>query len=167
MSKGGKIVYSIFFALISIWCLLALASPTLMALGQKEAGIGLWKILGFGCHQKADRSFYIFGWQMGLCIRCTAIYFSIWLGAILYPLIRKKHFPIWIILVLIAPISIDILTDKYLGLRMSTNAIRFITGTPCGISLPYFIISGMTAILEYINKLLIKIKKGVYYEKIA
>jgi len=167
MSKTEKVIYTIFFVLISIWCLSALAVPALMALGQKGLAMGFWKISGLGCHQKAERSFYIFGWQMGLCIRCTAIYFSMWLTTILYPLIRKRYpnLSLWIMILLVAPMVLDILTEKYIGFRSSLNLTKFVTGVVFGASLPYYLISGGSSSAEYIKEIYIKLRKGSIYEE--
>ncbi len=97
-----------------------------------------------GCHQKASRSFYINSNQMPVCSRCTGIFLGI---AIVLPLfyfleyfrstiykaivenLFSKHRTLFILLYILftAPLVADGLTQT-LGLRESTNLIRFITG---------------------------------------
>jgi len=162
-SKIEKTIYSVFFAVISFWCLLVLLVPLLVKLGLNSYSQALGSFLSFGCHQEPEKSFVLFGESFGLCVRCTGIYFSMLLATIIYPLIRKRNYSVLWIFLFIAPLSLDVITEKYLFFRVSNNEIRFITGVLFGLVLPYFIISGGAIIT---NSLLInKIKKGIDYAK--
>lgn len=81
-----------------------------------------------GCHQRADRSFFIKGYQFPLCARCTGM----WLGSLaaLF-LIKIFIMPLWLSFIF----SLVMLADwaiQYKGILMSTNARRLITGFLCG-----------------------------------
>lgn len=84
-----------------------------------------------GCHQRADRSFYIRGYQLPVCARCTGIVCSSPIGYILY---FSKKIRLMSGLVLCLPIIIDG-SIQYLGIKESTNLRRFFTGLLGGIGL--------------------------------
>lgn len=64
-------------------CAAGFAVPFLMHAGREEVSLLLWNSLAPLCHQNQDRSLYIFGWQMGLCARCTAIFLFASVAALL------------------------------------------------------------------------------------
>lgn len=82
------------------------------------------------CNQYPTHCFYIFGSNMGLCVRCFAIYSSL-LFALLFPgLIWSigKHVRLWLVsLVFLLPMLIDGVTQFY-GLRTSNSLLRYSTG---------------------------------------
>jgi len=162
-NKVERTIYSVFFAIISFWCLLALSVPLLAKLGLNSYSQVLGSLLSFGCHQEPEKSFVLFGESFGLCVRCTGIYFSMLLATIIYPLIRKRDYSVLWIFLFIAPLSLDVITEKYLFFRVSNNEIRLITGVLFGLVLPYFIISGATVVINGLS--INKIKKGIDYAK--
>lgn len=84
-----------------------------------------------GCHQRADRSFYIKGYQFPVCARCTGIVLSTLMGYILYS-IKKIRLICGVILCI--PMIIDG-GIQYLGIKESTNSRRFLTGLLGGVGL--------------------------------
>lgn len=87
------------------------------------------------CHQKADRSFFINGNQMPFCVRCTAIWLGLVFGIsmlIFYKFeLNEKSFIL--IISAITPLLIDGL-GQFIGLWISINIIRFITGFLAGLA---------------------------------
>lgn len=75
------------------------------------------------CHQRPDRSFFVFRRQIPLCARCLGLI----IGVVLCPisLILPEYFRFlrfcWLIL------ALDGIT-QYCGLRESSNVLRFFTG---------------------------------------
>lgn len=84
-----------------------------------------------GCHQRADRSFYVKGYQFPVCARCTGIVLSTSIGYILY-VVKKIRLVCGVILCI--PMIIDG-GIQYLGIKESTNLRRFLTGLLGGIGL--------------------------------
>jgi len=73
------------------------------------------------------------GYQMAWCERDFAIYTSIFLAGLLFALVRHRlqPLPLWVYLIIIAPMGIDGLT-QLLGWRESTWELRVLTGALFG-----------------------------------
>ena len=85
----------------------------------------LWR-----CHQKPERSFFVFGYQLPLCTRCTGVLIGYLCSFIL--LIFGFLIPDVICLILIIPLILDG-TTQLLFIIMSNNLRRFITGVMFGL----------------------------------
>lgn len=83
-----------------------------------------------GCHQIAERSFFIRGYQFPLCARCTGIAVGYFISFLL--IMFKLNLPIWICLLFIFPMIVDG-GLQFLFEIMSNNARRFITGLFFGV----------------------------------
>ncbi|GHT79532.1 hypothetical protein FACS1894104_4360 [Actinomycetota bacterium] len=93
------------------------------------------------CHQLPERSFEVGGLYFSVCARDTGIYlglvFTVIVVCIYYHRYKIKPSglpPIWAIIVcfvLVLPMAFDGATS-YLGLRETTNLLRYITGYLCG-----------------------------------
>lgn len=85
------------------------------------------------CHQRPNRSFFIFGKQFPLCARCSGMYFSFIIGVVLsiinfrLLLIIKFYHVFLFFIVLAIPILVDGFTQLF-KLRKSNNILRLITG---------------------------------------
>ncbi|HTR82694.1 MAG TPA: DUF2085 domain-containing protein [Bacteroidota bacterium] len=127
-----------------LWCASIVAAPVLASWGEawSSAASVLYVMFSRVCHQMDTRSFHIAGFKFGVCIRCTAIYFSFFLGMILFPRIAKTKVSIIdssLVLVLsLIPMGIDV-TLATLGLHESTVFTRMATGIIFG--------SGLSVIL--------------------
>jgi uncharacterized membrane protein len=97
------------------------------------------------CHQRPDRSFFIFGKKLPLCARCLGIYLSFFVGIIIAILnidwlMNFKFLQIIIFLVVgITPLLIDGFTQLY-KLRESNNILRLITGALMGFVCSVFLV---------------------------
>ncbi len=94
------------------------------------------------CHQHASRSYFLNGNQMPVCSRCTGIFLSISVFALIFVFFRIKM-PFWVIIALIVPLALDG------GIQMissyeSTNITRLITGILAG----FATIAALDAIIE-------------------
>lgn len=92
------------------------------------------------CHQLPERSFFIFGHQVAVCARCSALYVSFWGAGLAYALasaVWRVRVPVWRapalrwVGVAAIPLAVDGLT-QLVGLRTSTNWVRTITGVLTG-----------------------------------
>ena len=87
-----------------------------------------------GCHQIAERSFFIKGYQFPVCARCTGVILGELLAVILILCSIKMNAIISIVLLI--PMGID-WGLQYLKILKSDNIRRLITGTLGGVGLTY------------------------------
>jgi uncharacterized membrane protein len=152
LSKRAAAIYLVVLTISLLWLGSIFAAPWLMTEGHYQASILLYQSFSAVCHQISDRSFYLFGFQLGVCSRCTAIYAGFVFGLILYPFIRNlcnQTFPDrkWIILSAI-PMLIDHL-GGYAGLLTNTFLSRTATGLLFGIVVAFYILPGFISACSY------------------
>lgn len=93
--------------------------------------IGHW----LGCHQMAERSFTVRGYQFPICARCTGVLVGELIAILL--LIIGFRLPYIFILIGMGIMGLDWFV-QYMQWKSSTNPRRFITGLACGIGVTYF-----------------------------
>src|SRR5438105_1983773 len=83
--------------LVLLYSSLPWLSPLARASGHERLGELLFLIYMPLCHQRPERSFYVFGYQVAYCHRCTAMYTSLLVAGLLFvPLRRRiKPSPLW------------------------------------------------------------------------
>ncbi|MFH1054524.1 MAG: DUF2085 domain-containing protein [Candidatus Altiarchaeota archaeon] len=143
----------IIFLLVSLMLFALIISAPYLAYTGDDVGSGFnYRIFAGFCHQKAERSFLIFGYKMGVCARCFGIYAGMLIGALLYPLrgCQSRMPNHWIILAALVPLTLDG-GSQLLGLRESTNTLRFATGLIFGLTLPYYLIPALDGLLTYMR----------------
>ena len=104
-----------------------------------------WLPIIFGCHGKAERSFFINGKQFPICARCTGELIGIIMIAITY---WFYHLPTLYAIFLLFPMILDggiQLFTKY----ESNNYLRFFTGFLFGYSLFQLFFSSLIATYWY------------------
>jgi uncharacterized membrane protein len=108
---------------------LAVLAPYLVAQG--ESGVALWIYRAYSliCHQRMDRSFYVFDQKMAYCERDTAIYTGLLLFGLVYGLLRWRIQPLAYrtFMLLTVPIALDGFTQLF-GQRESNWELRVVTG---------------------------------------
>ena len=123
-------------------------APLLQRAGFSRLGGFIFTVYSATCHQRPDRSFFIGGYQVCYCHRCTALYSSVAIVGLLYGLVRWRS-PLstralwWASL----PILVDGLWHMAddllpgLGLRSTANGIgsvnfwaRMLTGMLFGVA---------------------------------
>jgi uncharacterized membrane protein len=136
-------LYSLFSALIFIWCIGILAPPLLKHAGWTQTADMLYSFFSKVCHQDEARSFYIEGMKIGVCIRCSAIYFGFLLGLITFPvsrILKRKNFPAIVFFFLaVFPMIVDVVLSVS-GIHLSTPMTRTITGAMFGVNMAWFIL---------------------------
>jgi uncharacterized membrane protein len=145
-----KKIYYLVLLLATLWCLAIPMAPLLKTQGG-AIGRHTSDFLYFGfsriCHQFDSRSIHLFGAKLGVCVRCTSIYFSFLVGLLVVPLVRRADShsapaTVWL-LVGIAPMAFDALLND-LGILLSTDFSRIITGSLAGVVLSFFILPLLT-----------------------
>jgi uncharacterized membrane protein len=121
-------------------------APALRAAGQSTLAKPIYAYDGLFCHQRADRSFFVFGEKMACCERCAAIYGTLFLCTLLFAFLRSRlPIPRWRTLFLLSlPIAIDGGT-QLVGLRESTAALRVITGALFGFAAAWLMLTVLEA----------------------
>jgi uncharacterized membrane protein len=92
---------------------------------------------GLVCHQKRERTLRVGELYLPVCARDTGIYIGFFLGYLLLPLRNKRSRgppDLLISFIMILPLIVDSLTQN-LGLRVSMNEIRLISGLFFGTAL--------------------------------
>jgi len=101
----------------------------------------------YGCHQIADRSFFIRGRQLPVCARCT--------GVLLGSLLAYAFFVLWSPPLLICVFGLAVMfTDwliQRLNIKESTNIRRLITGLLGGYSIASLFCYGVAFLLTLIT----------------
>lgn len=104
--------------------------------------------IGYGlCHQLPERSFFGGGLQVPVCARDTGIYVGFMLSLVVLAILHRGKRPsgmptpaTWVVaLVLVAFMAWDGITS-YAGLRVTTNALRLLTGLATGYAVTVFLI---------------------------
>jgi uncharacterized membrane protein len=142
------IVYTGVLSAALLWVSLILLAPWFWAEGRTLPAGFIYGGFSAVCHQISDRSFHLWGRQLGVCSRCTGIYAGFAAGALLYPLVRRlgeTRFPSRSILLFsMIPISVDFALG-FLGLWANTFLSRTLTGLLFGVIVAFYIIPGFVA----------------------
>lgn len=100
------------------------------------------QVYSFGdiwCHQMRDRSLFINGNQMPVCARCFGLFVGIPIGIMLSIIVRIKVYErihrriLTALFIGYTPLAVDS-AGQIMGLWISTNLIRAITGAVAGLS---------------------------------
>jgi uncharacterized membrane protein len=132
----------------STWSLIALllagaavAVPWLFAHHSFALGLALDRGFALICHQRPERSFWIFGGAVAVCSRCLGIY----LGAAAGLLFRTSRTLAFRLLIAAAALNLlDALTELA-GLHGNWLAVRFVFGLTLGTAAALLISSTMAA----------------------
>jgi uncharacterized membrane protein len=138
----NKRTYLVFLSLVAAWCGGILLAPILNAAHHNIAS-ALYTFYSPICHQIDGRSFHFLGEKLGVCARCSSIYFSFLLSLLFYPALKqvatpslpKRH---WIALAII-PMVIDVCLT-FTGIHSSTLLTRAVTGALFGSILPFYLL---------------------------
>jgi len=95
------------------------------------------------CHQRPERSFYMFGTQMPVCARCAGIYFGAAGGAIAWAL-RPSRSPLLtrrarvILIAAAAPTAATLMFEWTTGI-MPSNGVRALAGAAVGVATAWIV----------------------------
>lgn len=127
------VVYFIFLAFSLAWLGLLLLGPYICTLGSNYSLLKELYYLAFSliCHQKPERSYFIWDYQMPVCVRCFGIYLGIIIGTTIYPFFKgfndvqiPKFKYLWLFL---TPIVVDGIAQTF-NLYHSQHYVRLTTG---------------------------------------
>jgi len=128
---GRNKLYLIMLFIEAVWLLGIIGAPFLSSVGLDSLSRSFFASYSRVCHQKAERSIFIFGGQMAVCARCFGIYLGFLVGTIALPMyskIENVRIPdAKLVLLSAIPLAIDGLT-QLTGFRESNNELRLLTG---------------------------------------
>ncbi len=126
--------------LAAVYAGLPVLSPFLKSRGFEFAGQLIFVAYRVACHQRPERSFFLFGQQMAYCQRDTATYTTVVLAGIAYALLRPRVKPLSLLgaALMIVPLAVDG-TGQLFGLWTSTWWSRVVTGALFGLALVWLV----------------------------
>jgi uncharacterized membrane protein len=98
------------------------------------------------CHQMPDRSFWLVGFTLAVCVRCFSFYLGGFLISLFYLL--KDRIQMWsfsIYILLVVPAVIDFLLEK-LGFYTNAIDLRIITGLLLGLAIFHLFLASVSDI---------------------
>lgn len=130
---------------VAVWCGGIILAPICTAAGGDAAVMGqaLMQFYHPICHQLPDRSIFVSGYPMGVCVRCSSIYFAFLGGTLLFPLVRRLAGPplppLWVLAVAAVPMLID---ATWIGswFYPVTLLTRAASGAVFGLALPFVLL---------------------------
>lgn len=98
----------------------------------------IYGFYGISCHQISSRSFFIFGHQLAICVRCFSFYASLLVFGLLVSLKTFLSLNRRIAFFLALPIIMDVLLQT-LGIKESTHLLRVTTAVLLSLSISFYI----------------------------
>lgn len=107
-----------------------------------------------GCHQMPERSFFIFGYQFPVCARCTGVFIGQAAACVLagFRKILSPAISLFLLLIMGADWFI-----QRVGILVSTNFRRLITGILGGMGITFLYIN----LIIHILRIICNFKKGI------
>jgi uncharacterized membrane protein len=142
---------------IFVWLLLALGAlafltlivgaPVAAASSHGSVAGTIYAAFSKICHQLPERSFFIAGYPLAVCSRCTGLYFGFTLSLLTYPLIRSLRITTppdrkWLFLAA-APMVVDVGVNL-LGIWHNTHSSRLFTGLLLGAVGVFYVMPGIS-----------------------
>lgn len=155
-SVFSKKIYAIVLIITFAWMLLIFLAPIFMSTGETGKKISSFIYLFFSkvCHQKDERSFHLFGHNLGVCSRCVWIYAGFFIGTLIYPFIKKinnvKLPSIWYLIIPVFLLGADVMSDSF-GIFPNTFFTRSVTGFIIGFVLVFFLLPGFLKFFYEVN----------------
>jgi uncharacterized membrane protein len=129
-------VHIVVILAVSAWCFAILVPPVLSSLSGDTSQVAAASYAMFApvCHQWDSHSLHLLGHKLGVCARCSAIYFGFLAGVLMQPLVRRivlRRSAIWLIFGAL-PMCVDVGLD-IAGLHPCSITSRILTGGLFGI----------------------------------
>ncbi len=120
----------------------------------------LYKFFGFLCHQNPERSPAFGAHAFAVCSRCFGIYFGLFCGFMIYPLLRSveetESLPRFWLFTAMIPMAIDWLLGVF-EIWENTHLSRFVTGAILGAACAVFIVPALVELFRLLpNKRRVK-----------
>jgi uncharacterized membrane protein len=148
-----RVVYTVILMIALLWCGGILLAPLWQGEPDFRGSVSdfLYTFFSASCHQLPERSLFLAGAKLGVCSRCTMIYFGFLLTTIIYPFVKKLsniELPaLWILFTGVALVALDAGLEIF-HLHNNSFFSREITGAILGMILPFYIIPGTVRLFE-------------------
>jgi uncharacterized membrane protein len=148
-------VWGVSTSLIAFWIFLIVIAPVAQANNLISVSSPIYKFCSYVCHQIPARSFFIDNQSFAVCSRCFGIYFGLFGGFILYPLLRpiQESEPLarfWLFLAMI-PMLID-WSLSFFEIWENNHLSRFLTGLILGTACAIFLVPALVEIFRLLSK---------------
>ncbi|MBO0860538.1 MAG: DUF2085 domain-containing protein [Chloracidobacterium sp.] len=151
LRHNAMVVFAALMTLSVLWMGLILAAPWLLAERHFLVSAGIYRAFSAVCHQMPERSFYFYGYPMGVCSRCASIYAGFIIGLSIYPFardLREDRFPPrWILIGATVPTVIDF-TAGISGLFANSFLSRALTGILFGAVAAFYITPALVSAMN-------------------
>ena len=144
-----KILYWVYFLTLLVSLIIAaliLLAPYFLSKNQRIAYL-IYAVFTPFCHQSPERCFFLWGYPLAVCGRCTGIYLGFLLGTLLYPFTGALSRPVvprvGLFLICSFPIAFDSL-GNFLHFWSTPIWGRWATGIIWGVILPFYFIYGLS-----------------------
>ena len=162
LSKREEIVetplaYIVSLLATTIWLLMIITGPLLYKLPSNMYFIAdfYYYLFHYTCHQQPSRCYWMFDYQLPVCVRCFGIYFGAFFALAIYPLFKNVKSNIlpskWWLLMCFVPIGIDGISSV-VHLYASPHWLRLLTGAICGGVAMCFILPGFNEITKKVQE---------------
>jgi uncharacterized membrane protein len=136
-------IYTLLLALVLLWCIGIIAAPLLAVVELQGGAKFLYSFYSHVCHQLNSRSFHIADEKLGVCIRCTSLYFGFLVGLICIAIFKKvqshripqKRFLLLCILLLLFDVGF-----RVTGIFAGNEWTRIVSGVLFGICAAWYIL---------------------------
>jgi uncharacterized membrane protein len=138
---------------VFLWCAVIAATPLLASYdgAATKAAFLSYQFFSRVCHQLDSHSFHLAGFKFAVCIRCSSIYASFFLGLLFFPIIKRTKIvdvhPARVLGLSLLPMGIDVALDT-LGIHESTTTTRGITGLIFGLALTIVLVPVLEELAE-------------------
>ena len=131
---------------------LLVAAPLAQGNGLQWLSFTVYEAFSHFCHQTPERSFYIAGYPLAVCARCTGLYVGFAAALAFYPVmtsLKRTHAPErkWLFIAA-APLAIDFALG-FFGVWENSHLSRFLTGALLGAISVFFIMPGLVQLSLY------------------
>ncbi|MFN2511527.1 MAG: DUF2085 domain-containing protein [Pyrinomonadaceae bacterium] len=131
---------------------LVVAAPLAQANGLQWLSFTVYETFSHFCHQSPERSFYLAGYPLAVCARCTGLYLGFAAAAAFYPAmtsLKRTHAPErkWLFIAA-TPLAIDFALG-FFGIWENSHLSRFLTGSLLGAVSVFFILPGLVQLSLY------------------
>jgi uncharacterized membrane protein len=155
LRRKSFFVWSISTFIISFWIFLIVTAPIAQANNLTNVSGSIYKFFSYVCHQIPARSFFIDSQPFAVCSRCFGIYFGLFAGFILYPLLRPieaaEPLPrFWLFLAML-PMLID-WSLGFFEIWENNYLSRFLTGFILGATCAIFLVPALVEIFRLLAK---------------
>jgi len=154
MRQRAVFVWSAFSFLVAAWVFLIVLAALAEANNFSSVSNPIYNFFGYLCHQNPERSFAFHEHAFAVCSRCFGVYFGLFFGFLIYPLLRsiEETEPLprfWLFLATI-PMAIDWLLGVF-GVWENTHLSRFLTGAILGAACAIFIVPALVEVFGFLT----------------